>query len=77
MKDFRELIRRLTEPGSPQAALFFAVIGLIVALLLLQIGFWRTLLVAACCLAGCFLGGVKDKPAFIRRVVDRFDRSKR
>ena len=72
MKDFREFIRKMTEPGTPQAALFFGVLGLIVALLLLQIGFWRTLLVVVCCLVGCFLGGVKDKAGFVRRVPNRF-----
>jgi len=72
MKDFREWIRKLTEPGTPLAALFFGVLGLIVALLLLQIGFWRTLLVVVCCLVGCFLGGVKDKGGFIRRILSRF-----
>jgi uncharacterized membrane protein len=72
MKDFRESVRKLTEPGTPQAAVFFAVLGLIVALLLLLIGFWRTLLVVICCLLGCFLGGVKDKGEFIRRILSRF-----
>ena len=72
MKDFRELVRKLTEPGTPQAAAFFAGLGLIVALLLLLIGFWKTLLVVACCLMGCFLGAVKDKGEFVRRILNRF-----
>jgi len=77
MKDIREHIRRITDPGTPQAALFYGVLGLIVALLLLLIGFWRTLLVVVCCLAGCFLGGVKDKSGFIRRIADRLYRGGR
>jgi len=72
MKDFRELVRKFTEPGTPQAAAFFAGLGLIVALLLLLIGFWKTLLVVVCCLVGCFLGAVKDKGEFFRRLVNRF-----
>jgi len=73
MKDIRESIRKWMEPGTPQATLFFAVLGLIVALLLLQIGFWKTLLVVVCCLIGCFLGGVKDKAGFVRRILNRFN----
>ena len=77
MKDFRELLRKATEPGTPQAAIFYGVIGLIVALLLLLIGFWKTLLVVVCCLAGVFLGSVKDKAGFFRRVMDRLYRGSR
>ena len=71
MKDFREFMKKITEPGTPQAAAFFAAIGLVVALLLLLIGFWKTLLVVVCCSAGCFLGGVKEKGEFIRRIINR------
>ena len=77
MKDIRELIRKLTEPGTPQAAFFFGILGLIVALLLLLIGFWKTLLVAVCCAVGCFLGGVQNKAEFIRRIVNRLYHSGR
>ena len=77
MKDFRELIRKLTEPGTPQAALFFGVLGLIIALLFLLIGFWKTLLVVVCGLIGIFLGAVKDKGEFIRRIANRFHQGKR
>lgn len=72
IKDIREFVQKMTEPGTPQATIFYGVIGLVVALLLLLIGFWKTLLVVVCCLAGCFLGGVKDKAGFVRKVVDRF-----
>lgn len=71
MKDFRESVRKLTEPGSPHAAAFFAILGLIVALLLMLIGFWRTLLVVVCCSVGYFLGAVKEKGEFIRRILNR------
>jgi len=77
MKDFRELIRKWTEPGSPQAAIFFGVLGLIVALLLLLVGFWQTVLVVLCCLLGCFLGGVKQKGEFIRALINRFYQGRR
>ena len=69
MKDWREFFQKYTSPGTPMAMLFYGGLGLVVALLLLLIGFWRTLLVVCCCLIGCFLGGVQDKKAFIRRVL--------
>ncbi len=76
MFNFREFIQKVSEPGTPQATVFFAIIGLIVALLLLVIGFWKTLLVVCCCLLGCFLGGVKDKAGFLRRIADRLYRGR-
>ncbi len=72
MKDIREHLQKITEPGTPQAAIFYGTVGLIVALLLLLIGFWKTLLVVVCCLVGCFLGAVKDKAGFIRKLLDSF-----
>ena len=74
MKDFREFFQKITEPGTPQAMMFYGAVGLAVALLLLWIGFWKTLLVVVCCLLGCFLGGVKDKAGFFRRVMARLYR---
>lgn len=74
MKSFKEIVSSLLEPGSRQAMLFYAVLGLIVAVLLLTIGFWKTLLIVLCCLVGAFIGGVKDKRAFIRGILSVFSR---
>ena len=74
MKDLRGYLQKLTEAGTPQATLFFTVLGLIVAVLLLLIGFWKTVLVIVCCLIGYFLGAVTDKAGFFRRIITRFYR---
>lgn len=72
MMDFRGFFQKITETGTPVAMAFYGVLGVIVAILLLLIGFWKTVLVVLCCLGGCFIGGVKDKSAFLRKVFFRF-----
>ncbi len=74
MKDFVEAFRKAMEPGTTLAMLIYGALGLIIALLMLLIGFWKTMLVVACCLIGCFIGGVRDKKEFIRLLLARFFR---
>ena len=57
--------------GTPECAIFFAVAAMVLALLFLALGFWRTMLVAVLVLAGAFLGGVKDKKEWISEKVNR------
>lgn len=57
--------------GTPECAVFFGVCAMVLALLFLLLGFWETLLVAVLALAGAFLGGVKDKKAFIRDAANK------
>lgn len=75
MKDIKWLLKEMTEPGTPQAALFCGVIGVVVAMLILIIGFFKTMLIVLCCAIGLFIGGVKDKAACIRRVISFFRRT--
>ena len=75
MKDFKWLLQEITQPGTPQAALFCGVIGVVVAMLILIIGFFKTLLIVLCCAVGLFIGGVKDKKAFIVQLISYFHRS--
>lgn len=75
MKDFKWLLQEITQPGTPQAALFCGVIGVVVAMLILIIGFFKTLLIVLCCAIGLFIGGVKDKKAFVLQLISFFHRS--
>lgn len=75
MKDFKWLLQEITQPGTPQAALFCGVIGVVVAMLILIIGFFKTLLIVICCAIGLFIGGVKDKKAFIQQLISFFHRA--
>lgn len=76
MKNMREIMAMLLKIGTWQATLFFVAIGLVVAILLLTIGFWKTMLILACCLLGAFIGGVKDKKGFIRRILSSLGRDR-
>lgn len=75
MKDLKWLLQEIMQPGTPQAALFCGVIGVVVAMLILIIGFFKTMLIVVCCAIGLFVGGVKDKKAFIQKIVSFFHRT--
>ncbi|HML48858.1 MAG TPA: DUF2273 domain-containing protein [Clostridia bacterium] len=62
-------------PGTTACAVLCSILGIAVALSLLLIGFWKTLLLSACFGVGWFLGAVKDKPAFFRQLINRWFRS--
>lgn len=57
--------------GTPQCAIFFAVIAMILGLLLLWVGFWKTVLLALLMAVGAFLGGVKDKRQWLKNAANR------
>ena len=63
MKNFRR--------GTPAFGLFLGALFLICGALLLWLGFWRTLLLAALFAAGYFVGAVGDKAGFVKETVDR------
>ena len=71
MKSLNDLLREMTTWGTPACGAFCGVIGIVVAVLLLTIGFWETVLVALMCALGVFLGAVKDKSAFCKRVINK------
>lgn len=71
MNDF---LKRVFTPGTPECAIACGLVGVLVALLLLWIGVWRTLLIVALVGIGFFIGGVKDKKGFFQRVLNRFTR---
>jgi len=60
--------------GTPHCAIACALAGVLVALLLLWAGIWRTLLVLSLVALGAFVGGVKDKKAFVNKIIGRMDR---
>lgn len=58
-------------PGSTACSVAYAVIGVVVAVLLLTIGLWRTLFIFAFAGVGALLGGIGDKKAAVRDAVNR------
>lgn len=71
MKSLNDLLREMITRGTPACGAFCGVIGIVVAVLLLTIGFWKMLLVALLCGLGVFLGAVKDKSAFCKKVINK------
>lgn len=63
--------RNMLKVGTPECAVFSGAVAMVLALLLLTIGFWKTLLVALCVCVGAFIGGVADKRKMISQVVNR------
>ena len=74
MMDKKTFFAQMFTPGTVPCTLFGAAIGLLFAVLCMTIGVGRTLVVGLFCLIGAFIGGVKDKRAFIRDLVSIFDR---
>lgn len=71
MKSLNEMLREMLTWGTPACGAFCGVLGVLVAVLLLTIGFWKTLFVALLCALGVFIGAVKDKSTFLKAVINR------
>ena len=72
--DKKNFFSQMFTPGTVPCALFGMAVGLVFAVLCLTIGVGKTVLVGLFCLVGAFIGGVKDKAGFIRRVILFFHR---
>ena len=63
--------KNIFKVGTPECAIFFALVAMVLALLFLALGFWQTLLIVVLVLLGLFIGGVKDKKAFLGSLVNK------
>jgi uncharacterized membrane protein len=63
--------RSLFKFGTAPCAVLCGVLGILAAVSALTLGFWKTLLLAACFGVGCFIGLVPDKAAFFRKLIAR------
>jgi uncharacterized membrane protein len=57
--------------GNTKCGLLFGGIGVLVAFLLIFLGFWNTVLVAAMFAAGFWIGAVEGKTSFIKNGINR------
>ena len=57
--------------GTPECAIFSAVVAMGAALLILLVGFWSTVLIALLVAIGAFIGGVKDKKQWLRDKINK------
>ena len=74
MMDWKTFIAQMLTPGTRACALFGALVGIVFAVLCLTLGVGKTVLIGLFCLIGAFVGGVKDKTGFIRRMILFFHR---
>ena len=74
MMDMKSFISQMFTPGTAPCAIFGMAMGVVFAVLCLTIGVGKALLIGAFCLVGAFVGGVKDKGAFVRKVAGFFHR---
>ncbi len=65
-------IRKFLQVGTLECMIFGVVMAVLVWLLLIYQGFWKTLLFVAILLLFLFICGVKDKKRFVQGTVGRF-----
>ena len=63
---------RCFKTGTAECAFFCGGAAMVLALLVLLLGFWKTLLVVAIAAVGMFIGGVKDKRGLVKNLANRF-----
>lgn len=71
MQSLEEFVKELLKFGTPQCGLFCGVLGFILALCFLLLGFWKTLFILLVCAVAVFCGGVKEKSEFIKKAINR------
>ncbi len=69
--ELKDALRSSLTIGTPECAALMGVVGLVLGILFLLLGFWKTLLVIAIMLLGVFIGGVKDKKTFAANIVNK------
>ena len=74
MMDKKSFFSQIFTLGTVPCALFGMAVGLLCAVLCLTVGVGKTALIGLFCLIGAFIGGVKDKAGFIRKVILFFHR---
>ena len=77
MMDKKTFFAQMLTPGTVPCTVFGVAVGLVFAVLCLTIGVGKTLLIGLFCLVGAFIGGVKDKAGFVRRIILFFQRGDR
>lgn len=71
MNKLSSAIKEIFTPGTPLCALAYAALGVILATLLLTIGFWRTLFIAVFAALGALAGSIGNKRDAVRVAINR------
>lgn len=70
-KKRNEFTAKILQVGTAECAVFFAALAMVLALLFLALGFWRTVLIAVLVCLGLFIGGVKNKKQWLTEKINR------
>ena len=63
---------RKFQMGTPECGLILGLVGALIALMILFMGFWRTAFVAVLFAVGYFAGAVGNKEETIKKTINRF-----
>ena len=66
-----EFTAKILQVGTAECAIFFAVLAMVLALLFLSLGFWKTVLIAVLVCLGLFIGGVKNKKQWLAEKINK------
>lgn len=64
-------MKKLFQIGTPLCGILFGVVGALIALAMLFLGFWKTLLVMAFFAVGYLLGAFGNKKEAVQAAVER------
>lgn len=64
-------LKKILHVGTPECAVFAGVLAMVLAVLILCVGLWKTLLVAVFVAIGLFIGGVPDKKNKLKNLLNR------
>ena len=71
MKKIEEALKTGFKPGTPTAKVYYGVSFFVIALLIVLIGFWKTLFVAAVTLVGIFIGSAESLGKATSNLIDK------
>lgn len=63
---------RKFQMGTPECGIALGLLGALIALMILFMGFWRTVFVAVLFAAGYFAGAVDNKGEAVKKCINRF-----
>lgn len=63
--------RRFFQVGTPQCGFLFAMVGVVIALMLIFLGFWNTLVTVLFALIGYALGAFTNKTVAIKSYINK------
>lgn len=71
MKKFEETLKTALKPGAPHAKFCYGFLFFCIALLIVLLGFWKALFIAAVTLLGVFIGSAESLGKATSKLIDK------